>query len=144
MFEVRVKAKVTLRPGIRERIRVRGRFRTVGRISTPTLVESNTEVSVVPLVRFLKGPSMGMSGFMVWLGATLGFRCGSRPHCPLAWPQLQRVGFRGPQLLTRGNSALSGISLALVSFQDAVIAITQLSLLSLCLFHLGKAGSAFV
>lgn len=34
MFEVRVKAKVTLRPRDGERIRVRDRFRAVGRIST--------------------------------------------------------------------------------------------------------------
>ena len=86
MFEVRVKAKVTLRPGVREQIRVRGRFRTVGRISTPTLVKSHTEVSMV-LVRFLEGPFMGMSSFMVWLWAALGFpfgHAGSSPHCPLA------------------------------------------------------------
>lgn len=49
MFEVRVKAKVTLRPRHGERIRVRDRFRAVGRISTSAsqLMNARTEVSVL-------------------------------------------------------------------------------------------------
>lgn len=77
MFEVRVKAKVTLRPRHGERIRVRDRFRAVGRISTSAsqLVNAHRGVSVVRK-RFLNGLFMGIVRFMVWLWATLGFPFG--------------------------------------------------------------------
>lgn len=56
MSEVRVKAKVTPRPTEGQRIRVRDRYRAMGRISTPnTLVNAHTEMSVLLVTEFSMG-----------------------------------------------------------------------------------------